>query len=128
MLRGPLVSHGRPQPRHPSAHSPVRQEHDDVRTLGLSDGLPGIALEPLERSAERTPAAAADEESLLADERPDCGEGVFVRGLDPLVDVRRVAREDVGDEVVADAFYYVGGAEAVLVQLIGVRKDATFLK
>lgn len=106
---------------------PVREQHHDIRALRLRNSAALIAVQPAERAAQRAAAAATDQQALVAHELAHGGEGLVVRGLDPLVDVGGVAREDVRDEVVADALDDVLLAGAVLVQGVREGEDAAFL-
>lgn len=63
----------------------------------------------------------------MTHEELDSSECLLIGGLQPLVHIRWIARKDVWDEVVSNAFNDVRVARTLSVKVVRVRKNASFL-
>lgn len=106
---------------------PVCEKDDDVRTPCLCNALARVALQPPQRTTQGAATASTDKKAFNTHEFADGLERFCIGSLDPLVDVMCIAREDVRDEIVPNAFDDVELAFPVHVQSIGIREDAAFL-
>jgi len=82
---------------------PVGKQDNNVLSWRIGDFLPFLSGQPLQCPAEGASTTPPNQQPLGSHQRLHSSERFFIRGLDPCIDMRRITREHIRDEVVTDS-------------------------
>lgn len=118
----------RVQARLAKSDPPIRKEDHDIRSLCICDLLPCVCVEPCQRPTQCTPTTTTNKQPFLLHEELDRSIGLNIGCLDPVVNSLGSTRQDVGNEIVSNAFDNIRNTLiCCVIQRIGVGENASFL-
>lgn len=85
-------------------------------------------MQPPQSTTKCAATAAADQKALHAHQLAHRRKCVFIRRLHPAINICGVARENVRDKVIADAFHNILGTFICCIQSLWNRENASFLQ